>query len=582
MKLGKQFLAVSACAKILLLLFVSSYVQQSLTDEIHERFHDDHNPPHVVVLYADDMGFNDIGYQSTDLSFTTPFLDSLAADGVILSRYYTSQVCTPSRGSLMTGRYAIHTGLQTWFITSDNLFGLPTDLKILPNLLSEKGYKTVLVGKWHLGHFNENYLPNNRGFDHFYGYYAGYIDYWHHQAEQMACDGDDCYTDFHNEEENVYGLDNVFTTYALADEADEVINTHDSETPLFLYYALPNPHSPLEVPAKFLAENEELLSSIPNKHRRLFAALVMILDQTAERLVNTLKKKGMWENTVFIFASDNGADITHKGGGNNYPLRGAKGFLWEGGVRVPAFVYSPLLSESNRGKTYTDYFHVSDWLPTIVNGIVGGNDLDVETAVDGINLWPSLLGKSNRKREEVLININGANVFAMGDESMLRDQDKQEGALIMGDWKLVRNQIKQGVFMPPECFGEGNDTDCVVLDEGGTYTKEVFGTYLFNITADPSETNDLKSEYREIFEYMMKRLQFHSDSQVQPLFCPAPDTNSRTYWDANDGFICPWKDDETPCQYDDSDSDSNFDSESDYSYSYGDDNYDASDSDIFF
>ena len=132
--------------------------------------------PHIIMFYADDQGWNDIGYQSEDLFAATPHLDALAAGGIKLTGYYGMPVCTPSRAALLTGMYTIHTGMQHSIVTSNHPYALPLDLTIMPQYLKALGYATHMVGKWHLGHFKKEHLPLARGFDSHVGFWSGFQD----------------------------------------------------------------------------------------------------------------------------------------------------------------------------------------------------------------------------------------------------------------------------------------------------------------------------------------------------------------------------------------------------------------------
>ena len=194
--------------------------------------------PNIVIILADDLGNADLGYHGSDIK--TPNIDKLANDGVRAKSFYGMPVCTPSRAELMTGRYAMRYGLQTLVIFPSHTFGLPTDERTLAQALKDVGYQTAMVGKWHLGHANRKFWPQNRGFDHFYGNLVGEVDYftkerggiidWQRDGKFLKEDG--------------------YYTTLIGNEAVDIIKNHDTSKPLFLYVASLAPHAPYQAPKR--------------------------------------------------------------------------------------------------------------------------------------------------------------------------------------------------------------------------------------------------------------------------------------------------------------------------------------------
>jgi arylsulfatase A-like enzyme len=192
--------------------------------------------PHIVIIVADDLGNADLGYRGSTIK--TPHIDALAKGGVRLESSYGLPVCTPARAALMTGRYPMRHGLQTLVIFPSRKYGLPTDEKTLPQALKDVGYRTYMVGKWHLGHADTKYWPNSRGFDHFYGNVVGEVDYftkdhggvidWQRNATFLKEEG--------------------YYTKQIGDEAVKLIEQHDTSKPMFLYFASLAPHAPYQAP----------------------------------------------------------------------------------------------------------------------------------------------------------------------------------------------------------------------------------------------------------------------------------------------------------------------------------------------
>ncbi|RXG59692.1 Arylsulfatase B, partial [Armadillidium vulgare] len=287
---------------------------------------------HIMEEYLSER-WNDVGFHGSNL-ISTPNIDALAYSGVILNNYYVQPLCTPSRGAFLTGMYPIHTGLQHHVILSTTPYGLPLNFTLFPHYLKGLGYSTRLVGKWHLGHFRKEYTPTFRDFESHYGYWTGVIDYYN-------------YTD--------------------AFESVKIINEHDPSKPLFLFlshlatHVGGNPGTPLQAPE----EDIQRFSHIKDEKRRIFAAMLWKLDESVGRVIKALQDNNMLDNSIVVFTTDNGGDSSgHSGGAaSNWPLRGTKNSMWEGGVRGSAFIWSSLLKKP--GRVSMEMMHITDWFPTL-------------------------------------------------------------------------------------------------------------------------------------------------------------------------------------------------------------------------
>ena len=195
--------------------------------------------PHIVFLLADDLGFADVGFHGSEIK--TPNIDQLAAAGARLESFYVQPVCSPTRAALMTGRYPIRHGLQVGVVRPWAQYGLPHDERTLPQALKEAGYETAIVGKWHLGHFQPEYLPTHRGFDHQYGHYNGAIDYFTHVRDGGF--------DWHRDDKVC--RDEGYSTHLVANEACRIVAGHDPKVPLFLYVPFYAVAVPPELPDKY-------------------------------------------------------------------------------------------------------------------------------------------------------------------------------------------------------------------------------------------------------------------------------------------------------------------------------------------
>eukprot|EP00057_Strongylocentrotus_purpuratus_P023089 XP_011677563.1 PREDICTED: LOW QUALITY PROTEIN: arylsulfatase B-like [Strongylocentrotus purpuratus] len=338
-------------------------------------------PPNIVFILADDYGFHDIGYHNNDI-IKTPNLDALASAGVKLENYYVQPICTPTRSQLMSGKYQIHTGLQHGIIWPPQPNCLPLGDPTLADKLTQAGYDSHITGKWHLGFYKKACWPTNRGFKSFLGYLAGSEDYVTHSRGYVFNSEHWHGLDFRDDLEPASNYSSIYSTHVFAQRAQQVIEQHDKQKPLFLYVPFQAVHGPLEVPDSY----REPYMFIADKNRQIYAGMTTCMDEAVGNITDTLKKEGLWSNTVFIFSTDNGGQILD--GGNNWPLRGWKGSLWEGGTHGVGFVTSPLLPAEVQGTVNRELIHVSDWYPTLVEGIAGWNLNG--TKLDGYNVWDTI------------------------------------------------------------------------------------------------------------------------------------------------------------------------------------------------
>ncbi len=397
--------------------------------------------PNILFLLADDLGFADVGFTG-GTEIRTPEIDELAASGTRLTHFYVQPVCTPTRAALMTGRYPMRYGLQIAVIRPTSQFGLSLDERTLPRALREAGYVTAIDGKWHLGHFDRAYVPTQRGFDRQYGEYNGAIDYFTHIR-----DGE---LDWHRNDELVD--EEGYTTHLFAREAVRFLREHDGRRPFFLYVAFNAPHQPLQVPDEYKAPYANLPEG---DQRRTYAGMVAAMDEAIGQIVDALDAKGLRENTLIVFSSDNGG-LNPGVISSNGPLRGQKSQLYEGGVRVPAF--AAWKGHLEPGTTVDAPLHMVDWYPTLLK--LAGASLDQPLPLDGRDAWPTIAEGKASSREEILLNSTA-----------------YHGAIRVGDWKLILNG-SVGVSA-----GEGG--------RGGRQPGVVNEVELFNLVTDPYETTNL-------------------------------------------------------------------------------------------
>ncbi|XP_053729698.1 arylsulfatase B isoform X1 [Synchiropus splendidus] len=472
--------------------------------------------PNIVFILADDFGWNDVGYHASEI--LTPNLDKLSAQGVRLENYYVQPLCTPSRNQLMTGRYQIHTGMQHQLIWPCQPYCVPLDERLLPQLMKEAGYVTHMVGKWHLGMYKKDCLPTRRGFDTYFGYLMGSEDYYtHHRCSFITpLNLTRCALDFRDREEVAAGYSGNYSTELFSQRAVDLVTHHDQDKPLFLYVALQSVHAPLQVPACYTAP----YSFIQDPNRRLYAGMVSAMDEAVGNITSALQQSGLWNNTVLIFSTDNGGQTLF--GGSNWPLRGRKCSLWEGGVRGVGFVTSPLLEKP--GTVSQELIHVSDWLPTLVH-LAGGN-LTFSKSLDGFNVWNAISKGFASPRLELLHNIDplyvdlapcGASQSPAPRVSSITWSNSSfnvsvHAAIRSSNWKLLTGNPGCGRWFPRP-------------DDNSTHPGEpepLKPVMLFDVETDPEERNEVSQRFPAVVEYLLTRLH-HYQRSAKPINFPDED-----------------------------------------------------------
>lgn len=417
-------------------------------------------PPHILYIVADDLGWKDVGFQGSP-DIRTPHLDRLAADAARLKSFYVQPMCTPTRAALMTGRYPFRYGLQTIVIPSKGTYGLATDEVTLPQVLGEAGYRTTMIGKWHLGHADRKYWPRQRGFDYHYGAVLGEIDYFTHSAHDVR--------DWQRDNETV--REEGYVTQLLGADAVKLIRGHDASKPLFLYLAFTAPHAPYQAPAAYL----EKYAHIADETRRAYAGQISCMDDEIGKVIEALEQKGMRDNTLVVFHSDNGGtrDTRLTGEGavksvpcDNGPLRGGKGQLYEGGTLVPAFFNWP--GKIPAGDVNA-VLHVSDMLPTLA-ALAGASTAKCKP-LDGMDAWPSIAKGAPSRRDEVVYNV-----------------EPFRAAIRQGAWKLVWRSV-----LPSSIE-------------------------LFHLAEDPFEKTNLADKHPDITGRLKARAEELAAASAKPLF----------------------------------------------------------------
>ncbi|MDZ8119177.1 sulfatase family protein [Pontiella agarivorans] len=434
-------------------------------------------PPNVVVILTDDQGWADIGYNNPEHVYT-PNLDRLAETGARFENHYVMPQCTPTRVACFTGRYPGRFGRAPLKATNDQCF--PVGTPTLATMMKSAGYKTYLMGKWHMG-AKPGDGPNQHGFDYSYGSIPGAIGMYDHHYRKGAF-----YQAWHRNETFIEGAENgTHATDLIAADAVRIIH-QKHEQPFFMMLTFHAPHTPLdergpfvdrptqldpENPKRWLNEDEikwfndpaGKIQSEPDPEKRLLLAAVYHVDDAIGRVVNALNESGLRENTLILFSSDNGPQGSW--GGHAYPddlkltrynqpvpMRGKKCDVYEGGIHVPGLANWP---GKIKAKTVVDQVHIIDWFPTL-GKVVGA---DVPRNLDGTDLSSIWFGNGSLEKRELYWIWNPAT---------------NKWALRYGDFKIVRYS-KEEPTQPTDW-------------------------QLFNLKNDPKEKTDIAASYPEVVE----------------------------------------------------------------------------------
>jgi arylsulfatase A-like enzyme len=390
---------------------VGPWMESSTTPVVVEQKYFAENPPHIVFVLVDDWGWNDLGSRSTYMDWATPHIDQLVKDGVSLENYYTNELCTPSRGSLLTGKYAWRLGFQAVSSEKGTHAELSVDEFTLAQEMKSAGYQSYIVGKWDMGISTMTHLPLQRGFDYFYGFLSGFEDYYFktfgsnqdlRENNTLVTDRDELHPDLHS-------------AYLFQTKAENIIERHATEyagTPMFLYYAMQLIHAPYEVPDVYRNRCESVTSLEDDgaaTDLQTYCGMVLMVDEAIANLTCTLDANGMSDNTVLIIASDNGGIDSNAA--STYPWRGSKGSHAKGGVLASAIVHSQLIDESIRGQVYKGMMHVTDWMPTLMGLATGGtwSGSYVGAELDGNDMWAAITTHTGSPRKEIIHIIGDVN-----------------------------------------------------------------------------------------------------------------------------------------------------------------------------
>jgi arylsulfatase A-like enzyme len=392
--------------------------------------------PNILIILADDLGYADLGVQGSK-DIPTPNIDSLAHQGVRCTEgYVSSPMCSPSRAGLLTGRSQSRFGHEInwepdWPADSNDPRGLPLTEKTIADHLKAAGYHTGIVGKWHLGEAPP-FHPNRRGFDEFFGFIGGGHNYF------CGAYRDTPPMNYYNTALERNGVPQPVTpgylTTVLGGETASFIH-RNKEKPWLLYTAFNAPHTPIQATPELL----ERVKHIPDASRRTYAAMIVGMDDAIGRILQQLRDDGLEERTLVFFLSDNGGTTEDNTSSNN-PLRGRKGMMWEGGIRVPFIARWKGVLPS--GKTYDRPVSSLDILSTAL--AAAGVTSVASQPLDGVDLVPYLSGKKSGDPHEMLFwRMTERDIWAVRD----------------GTHKFVKQGQKPNLFNLATDVGESKDLD---------------------------------------------------------------------------------------------------------------------------
>lgn len=439
--------------------------------------------PNLVIIYTDDLGYGDLGcFGSEEIS--TPHLDALADSGVRMTDWYSnSPVCSPSRAALLTGRYPHKTGVSRVLAGKrakrgsgkESTPGLPASEKTIATLLKPHGYKTAMFGKWHLG-VAEDCRPNAHGFDEFFGFLAGCVDYYSHIYYHGGWrDINPVHDLWHNDRE-VWCNGRYFTELVTEKAVDFI--ERGSDQPFLLYVPYSAPHYPMHAPKSYLDRYPELPPD-----RRIMAAMISALDDGVGSIVNALKASGEYENTMIFFSSDNGpsrearnwldGNEDHYYGGTAGIFRGHKGSIYEAGIREPTIMSFP--GRIPPGQVCGQVAAMFDVLPTFFD--FAGLDLPSDLQIDGKSVVQTVTeGLDSPHRQ------------------LFWEYAASQTAVRQGKWKLTVN---------------GRDDNKAGLQPRDPDLPEQ--VHLTDLIADPGERTDLSDQYPEVGAQLLRDLRSWSE-----------------------------------------------------------------------
>lgn len=532
--------------------------------------------PHILLVLADDYGWGGLGVhrrgegsaKQAQLEAHTPHLDALIDEGILLERHYAYKICSPSRSSLQSGRLAVHVNVVNLAVTVANLSdpvsgsaGIPRNMTGMAKKLREAGYRTHMIGKWDAGMATPEHTPWGRGYETWTGYFQHANDYWYKNTPIEATgEIDTCvnkFKDFFTHNATYRGgvrdeperctmeprkHEACYEEAMFKERALDIIRNHDAsnpEAPMFLFYAFHLLHTPLQVPESYLQRIDEIVKAgggqpFDSADRRLLSAMAMYLDEALGEVVDALKAKGMWDDTLLVFTADNGGAVYVPGSGNNHPLKGGKFSDFEGGVRVNAFVSGGFVPNERRGSKFEGVVSIADWYGTFcelagvdptdhmaaeANEWLRPRGLPLLPAVDSVPQWGFIMNGTNGRPS---LHLSEQALLQWPYKLVVGKQPYSgwQGEVYPNCTTIANFNADHGpVFVELKVFGQGiplakrADKEAEILWE-----EDCAAGCLYNVEEDHTEHRDLAKDpaYAAVMDKLRKELALQNMGNFNP------------------------------------------------------------------
>eukprot|EP01060_Flectonema_neradi_P000503 TRINITY_DN10315_c0_g2_i3.p1 TRINITY_DN10315_c0_g2~~TRINITY_DN10315_c0_g2_i3.p1 ORF type:complete len:558 (+),score=132.44 TRINITY_DN10315_c0_g2_i3:266-1939(+) len=511
--------------------------------------------PHIFMVVVDDWGWADVGYHGAKMASgdsLTPTIDGFVKEGIELNRHYVHMFCTPTRASFQSGRLPIHV-VTTLCNPCDENGAIPRNMTGIAAQMKKAGYATHQVGKWDAGMTTPHHTPKGRGYDSSLNYY-GHANWMWTESEWLGSENHkgefpaESIKDFWDTDKPAYHLNGTgYEEYIFRDRMLDILHNHNQSVPLFLQYDSKVAHYPLQAPAEY----QNKFTNINQINRRLYYGMVNFLDDQLKNITDTMKELNMWDNTLMVVASDNGgytqsengpcntttgtggsdsSDIGHaaacfngQAGASNWPLRGGKHNVFEGGIRVNAFVSGGYVPEAKRGTKEEGMIHITDWYTTFCS-IAGVPAVDPWAAssglpgIDGLDMWPLLSGRNDTSpRTTILVN---------------------KELLIHNNWKYIppKTVLTGDARGGPQYPNATTATDPI---ENHKMTCPSEGC-LFNLDTDLYETTNVAAQNPDVVKMMQQLMETEKATIWEVPHSDDPKCKATAY-SKYGGFYGPWK-----------------------------------------